>query len=96
MSKIIVQGIPISNGLLKLHLVFKENITIKNNIMKKLATVLFASVLLLAANPTSANCGKKDCKDCKKETKAHKCDKKCMNDGKCAEIKKETPKAKTN
>ena len=64
--------------------------------MKKLATVLFASVLLLAANTASANCGKKDCKDCKKETKAHKCDKKCMKDGKCAEMKKETPKAKTN
>jgi len=64
--------------------------------MKKLATVLFASVLLLAANTASANCGKKDCKDCKKETKAHKCDKKCMKDGKCAEMKKETPKAKKN
>ncbi|MFM6994372.1 MAG: hypothetical protein ACKOWO_04550 [Sediminibacterium sp.] len=56
--------------------------------MKKLATVLFAAVLLLAANNASANCGKKDCKDCKKETKAHKCDKKCMKDGKCAEMKK--------
>jgi hypothetical protein len=51
--------------------------------MKKLATVLFASVLLLAANTASANCGKKDCKDCKKEAKAHKCDKNCMKDGKC-------------
>ena len=61
--------------------------------MKKLATVLFASVLLLAANTASANCGKKDCK---KETKAHKCDKNCMKDGKCKEMKKETPKAKTN
>ncbi|MBP5999268.1 MAG: hypothetical protein KA534_02325 [Sediminibacterium sp.] len=60
--------------------------------MKKLATVLFASVLLIAANTASANCGKKDCKDCKKDTKkeakAHKCDKKCMKDGKCAEMKK--------
>jgi len=91
-----VQDIPISNGFCKLHLVFKENITIKNNIMKKLATVLFASVLLLAANTASANCGKKDCKDCKKEAKAHKCDKNCMKDGKCKEMKKETPKAKTN
>jgi hypothetical protein len=56
--------------------------------MKKLTTVLFAAVLLMAANTASANCGKKDCKDCKKETKAHKCDKKCMKDGKCAEMKK--------
>ena len=63
--------------------------------MKKLATVLFASVLLLAANTASANCGKKDCKDCKKEAKAHKCDKNCMKDGKCKEMKKEKPKAKT-
>ena len=91
-----MQDIPISNGFRKLHLVFKENITIKNNIMKKLATVLFASVLLLAANTASANCGKKDCKDCKKEAKAHKCDKNCMKDGKCKEMKKEKPKAKTN
>jgi hypothetical protein len=42
----------------------------------------------MAANTASANCGKKDCKDCKKETKAHICDKKCMKDGKCAEMKK--------
>jgi len=34
---------------------------------------------------------------CKKETKAkHKCTKECMKDGKCAEMKKETPKTKTN
>ena len=91
-----MQDILISNGFRKLHLEFKENITIKNNIMKKLATGLFASVLLLAANTASANCGKKDCKDCKKEAKAHKCDKNCMKDGKCKEMKKETPKAKTN
>jgi hypothetical protein len=56
--------------------------------MKKLATVLFAAGLLFAVNTASANCGKKDCKDCKKETKAHKCDKKCMKDGKCTEMKK--------
>ena len=64
--------------------------------MKKLATVLFASVLLLAVNTASANCGKKDCKECKKEAKAHKSDKNCMKDGKCKEMKKETPKAKKN
>jgi len=62
--------------------------------MKKLATVLFATVLLLAANTASANCGKKDCKDCKKEAKAHKCDKNCMKDGKCKEMKKRNAKSK--
>ena len=88
MSKIILKWSSISIWLRKLHLAFLNQLKYKNNIMKKLATVLFASVLLLAANTASANCGKKDCKDCKKETKAHKCDKKCMKDGKCKEMKK--------
>ncbi len=56
--------------------------------MKKLTTVLFAAVLLLAANNASANCGKKDCTDCKKETQPHGGHKRCVRDGKCAEMKK--------
>jgi hypothetical protein len=57
--------------------------------MKKLSILFLASVLTLSATTASANCGKKDCKDCKKkEAKAHKCDKNCMKDGKCAEMKK--------
>ncbi len=60
----------------------------KTTNMKKLSILLLASVLTLTATTVSANCGKKDCKDCKKEAKAHKCTKECMKDGKCAEMKK--------
>lgn len=55
--------------------------------MKKLSILLLASVLMLSANTALANCGKKDCKDCKKKEAKHKCNKECMKDGKCAEMK---------
>jgi hypothetical protein len=71
--------------------------------MKKIAIFLFAGLLSLSLNTAIANCGagckckdkcdgKKACTSCKKEeTKAkHVCNKECMKDGKCAEMKKET------
>lgn len=57
--------------------------------MKKLSILLLAGMLAFTVTPATADCGKKDCKDCKKkEAKAHKCTKECMKDGKCAEMKK--------
>lgn len=75
--------------------------------MKKIAIFLLASFITLSFNTAIANCGagckckdkcdgKKACTPCKKEeTKTkHVCNKECMKDGKCEEMKKDS-KVKT-
>jgi hypothetical protein len=61
--------------------------------MKKISMFLLAIGFALSLNAAFADCekckGKEKCADCKKEAKAkHKCNKECMKDGKCAEMKK--------
>ena len=75
--------------------------------MKKITTLFLAIGLALSVNTALANCGKdckckdkcdgkKACTACKKEeTKTkHVCNKECMKDGKCEEMKKDS-KVKT-